>query len=211
MPHSSFRQSCFESTGESSVAPPQLFDTPRWYACRTRARAEKRADNLLSGRGVEAYLPLVEEVRQWSDRKKRVALPLFPGYVFARFDLRKTYEVLNTAGIVTIVRANGYPTPLRDEELESVRILVTGVNAGQGMPSPVETVTIGQQVVATRGVFAGIRGVLLETRGRTRVVVQLSVLCQAVSVEVPRRVLRSCARERGSAGGVEWSRGRASH
>lgn len=184
------RRSAFESNGESAVVPPQLFDTPRWYACRTRARAEKRADRLLAGNGVESYLPVIEQLRQWSDRKKRVAFPLFPGYVFARFDLRKTYEVLNTPGIVTIVRANGYPTPVRDEELEAVRILVTGVNAGEAMPRPVETVTVGQGVIATEGVFAGMRGVLLEERGRTRVVVRLSVLCQAVSVELPRRVLR---------------------
>ncbi len=191
MPDSRHRQSGFESNGESTVVPPQLFDTPRWYACRTRARAEKRAARLLAGNGVESYLPVIEQLRQWSDRKKRVAFPLFPGYVFVRFDLRKTYEVLNTPGIVTIVRANGYPTPVRDEELESVRILVTGVNAGQGTPGPVETVTVGQEVIATEGVFAGMRGVLLEERGRTRVVVRLSVLCQAVSVELPRRVLRS--------------------
>ena len=190
MPDSSYRRSAFEPNRESTVLPPQVFDTPRWYACRTRARAEKRAAGLLAGNGVESYLPVIEQLRQWSDRKKRVAFPLFPGYVFARFDLRKTYEVLNTPGIVTIVRANGYPAPLRDEELESVRILVTGVNAGKGMPWPVETFTIGQEVVVTRGVFAGMRGVLLEERGRTRVVVWLSVLCRAVSVELPRRVLR---------------------
>lgn len=190
MPDSSYRRLGFESNGESTGVPPQLFDTPRWYACRTRARAEKRADRLLAGNGVESYLPVIEQLRQWSDRKKRVAFPLFPGYVFARFDLRKTYDVLNTPGIVTIVRANGYPTPLRDEELEAVRILVTGVNGGEAMPRPVETVTVGQEVIATEGVFAGMRGVLLEERGRTRVVVRLSVLCQAVSVELPRRVLR---------------------
>ncbi len=183
----------YRSRGEFSgelTAPPHLFDTPLWYACRTRARAEKRAARLLAGNSVESYLPVVEQLRQWSDRKKRVAFPLFPGYVFARFDLRKTYEVLNTPGIVTIVRANGYPTPVRDEELEAVRILVTGVKAGEAMPRPVETVTVEQKVIATRGVFAGMRGVLLEERGRTRVVVRLSVLCQAVSVELPRRVLR---------------------
>ncbi len=190
MPDASYRRLGFHSNGEPVVVPPQLFDTPRWYACRTRARAEKRADRLLAGNGVESYLPVIERLRQWSDRKKRVAFPLFPGYLFARFDLRKTYEVLNTPGIVTIVRANGYPTPVRDEELEAVRVLVTGVNAGGAIPMPVETVTVGQEVIATEGVFAGMRGVLLEERGRTRVVVRLSVLCQAVSVELPRRVLR---------------------
>jgi len=79
----------YRTSGEASgelAASPQLFDTLRWYACRTRARAEKRAARLLSGNGVESYLPPIERQRQWADRKKRVAFPLFPGYVFARFD-----------------------------------------------------------------------------------------------------------------------------
>ena len=191
MSDASCPRSGFESNGESTVVPLKLFGTPRWYACRTRARAEKRAARLLAGNGVESYLPVIERLSQWSDRKKRVAFPLFPGYVFARFDLRKTYDVLNTPGIVTIVRANGYPTPLRDEELESVRILVTGVNAGHGMPRPVEKLEIGQEVIVTEGPFSGMRGVLVEDRGRVRVVVRLSGLRQAVSVELPRRVLRT--------------------
>lgn len=190
MPDASYRRSGFESRRESAGVPSDLFDTPRWYACRTRARAEKRAARLLAGNGVESYLPVIDQLRQWSDRKRRVAFPLFPGYVFARFDLRKTYEVLNTPGIVTIVRANGYPTPLRDKELESVRILVTGVNAGHGMPRPVEKLEIGQEVIVTEGPFSGMRGMQVEDRGRTRVAVRLSGPRQAVSVELSRQVLR---------------------
>jgi transcriptional antiterminator NusG len=174
-----------------TVTPPELFETPRWYACRTRARAEKQADRLLAGHGVESYLPLIEQERQWSDRKKRVALPLFPGYVFARFNLRMMHGILSMPSIVTILRTNGYPTPLRDEELRSVRILVTGVNAGHGLPPrPVETLEVGQEVIVAEGAFAGMRGLLLEGQGRVRVVVRLSVL-QAVSVQLPRRLLRS--------------------
>ena len=176
---------------DRTVAPAQLFDTLRWYACRTRARAEKQADRLLGSHGVESYLPLIERERQWSDRKKRVAFPLFPGYVFARFNLRMIHEVLSTPCIVTVVRTNGYPTPLGDEELESVRVLVAGVNAGKGLPTPVEYLDVGQEVIVSEGPFSGMCGVLLEERGRARVAVRLSALRQAVSVELPRQILRS--------------------
>ena len=180
-----------ESNGSKTVIPSELFETLRWYACRTRARAEKQAARSLVGRGVESYLPLIEQERQWSDRKKRVAFPLFPGYLFARFNLRMTHEVLSTPGIATILRTNGYPTPLRDEELQSVRILVTGVNAGHGRPRTVENLEVGQEVIVTEGAFAGMRGLLIEGRGRARVAVRLSVLRQAVSVELPKRLLRA--------------------
>lgn len=190
MEGSSSRESAIESIGESNVKPASFHETC-WYACRTRARAEKRAASLLANNGFESYLPVIERLRQWSDRKKLVAFPLFPGYVFARFDLQRSYDVVNIPGIVDIVGVDGEPAPIRDVELESVSILVSGVNAGEEMPRLVETFTAGQVVIVIDGAFAGMRGVLLEERGRTRVVVRLSGLCQAVSVELPRRFLRS--------------------
>ena len=54
----------------------------RWYACYTRSRHEKRVAERLRQRGHTVFLPLVERVRQWHDRKKRVPWPLFPSYVF---------------------------------------------------------------------------------------------------------------------------------
>src|SRR5207247_9430806 len=86
-----------------------------WYACRTRPRAEKQVGRLLRLRRVESYVPLLEQVRQWTDRKKRVGFPLFPGYVFARFSLAMVHEVLRTPGIVTIVRNHAGPAPDADD------------------------------------------------------------------------------------------------
>src|SRR2546425_62460 len=165
----------------------------RWYACRTRPRAEKLADRLLRLRGVESYLPLLEQVRQWTDRRKRVGFPLFPGYVFARFGSGMVHEVLRTPGVVTIIRNDGCPTPVRAEELESIRILVACVNAGNAPPEPVEFLQAGQEVLVARGPFSGIRGVLVEDRGRARVVIRLSTLRKALSVELPRENLRAAA------------------
>jgi len=173
---------------------PQTGDayrTCRWYACRTRPRAEKRAGQLLRLRGVESYVPLLERERQWSDRTKRVGFPLFPGYVFAQFSLGMMHEVLGTPGIVTIVRNDGNPAPVRSEELESIRVLVACVNAGNAPPEPAEFLEAGQEVIVAHGPFSGIRGVLVEDRGRTRVVIRLSALRRALSVELPRTILRA--------------------
>jgi len=164
-----------------------------WYACRTRPRAEKQVGRLLRLRRVESYVPLLEQVRQWTDRKKRVGFPLFPGYVFARFSLAMVHEVLRTPGIVTIVRNHAGPAPVADDELDSVRTLVAGVNAGNPPPEPVEFLEVGQEVIVARGPFSGIRGVLGEERGRARVVIRLSALRTALSVELPREILRAAA------------------
>jgi transcription antitermination factor NusG len=168
----------------------ELYPVARWYACRTKARAEKQVDRLLSGAGFGSYLPLVQLERQWADRKKKVAFPLFAGYVFARFRLGQIHEILRTPGVVTVVRVNGYPTPIREEELESVRRLVAGVNESGVMPSPSDYLEAGQEVVVMEGPFKGMRGVLLEFKGRTSVVVRLSAIRQAVRVHIDRRQLR---------------------
>ncbi|MCH8998646.1 MAG: UpxY family transcription antiterminator [Proteobacteria bacterium] len=172
------------------MAPSLLYRVARWYACHTRARAEKQVNRLLRGIGVESYLPLVELQRQWADRKKCVAFPLFPGYVFAQFDLRQTHEILRTPGVVTIVRTNGYPSPLRDEEIASVRILMQGVDQTGILPSPADYLASGEAVVVTDGPFRGMRGTLLETRGPARVAVRLSGIHQAMSVELDRAVVQ---------------------
>ena len=169
------------------------YHTYRWYACRTRPRAEKRAGQLLKLRGVDSYVPLLERERQWSDRKKRIGFPLFPGYVFGQFSLAKVHEVLRVPGIVTVVRSDGNQAPVRPEELESIRALVACVNAGNAPPEHVEFLESGQEVIVSHGPFSGIRGVLVEDRGRTRVVIRLSALRRAWSVELPREILRAAA------------------
>jgi transcription antitermination factor NusG len=107
--------------------------------------------------------------------------------------LATIHEVLRTPGIVTIVRNDAGPARVADDELDSVRALVAGVNAGNAPPEPVEFLEAGQEVIVAHGPFSGIRGVLREQRGRARVVIRLSALRKAVSVELPREILRAAA------------------
>lgn len=183
------RRSVLES-GCGEGPPPELYAEPRWYACRTRSRAEKAVARRLAGSGLESYLPLLRQERQWADRMKRVEMPLFPGYVFARFDLTRLHEVIVTPGVATVVRANGQPTPLREVELESVRALVAGANETGMVPSAVPELEAGRQVVVAEGPFQGVRGTLVEERGAHRVVVRLGAVRQAVAIEIDRRLLR---------------------
>ncbi len=165
--------------------------SPGWYVCQTRARAEKQVNRMLKLRGVEAYLPLLAQVRQWTDRTKRVDFPVFPGYVFAHFGPDQIHQVLLTPGVVTIVRSDGAPAPVREDELESVRILLACANAGHPPPELVEFLELGQEVLVREGPFSGVRGVVVEDRGRARVVVRLRALKRALSVELPRGMLRA--------------------
>lgn len=186
--------SVFDTGAPRTTAPRELYEVARWYACRTRARAEKQVNRLLAGSGIESYLPLIEQERQWADRKKRVAFPMFPGYTFARFDLSGFHQILMTPGVVTVIRTNGYPAPLRDEELESVRLLEKAANETGVVPVPVEFVEPGEEVIVISGPFEGMTGVMIETRGARRVAVRLSAIQQAMAVELPPAALRPLGR-----------------
>ena len=161
-----------------------------WYACRTRARAEKKVFAALEGRSVESYLPLVPRDRQWADRVKRVHFPLFPGYVFARFDAGGMGRVVTVPGLTEVVGVEGRPRPVDEDELETVRVLVAGIEATGREPHPSDYLSLGEAVEVVDGPFRGMRGTLVDERGSSRVVVKLDAIRQALGVEMAREYLR---------------------
>lgn len=177
-------------TQEERRAPAELYVEPRWYACYTRARHEKQVHGLLGRRGVESFLPLIPRVRQWKDRKKVVPWPLFPSYVFGRFTLDAMHAVLTTPGVSTIVRANGYPTPIPDQDLENVRRFATAVAEVGTEPDPRPFVKEGQRVRVADGPFHGVEGVVVERRSRRRVLIGLDVIRQGFEIDIDAKYLQ---------------------
>lgn len=154
--------------------------TAHWYALRTRSRHEKRVEEQLAARGVEPFLPLVERWRQWKDRRKQVAFPLFPGYCFARFGPGERVQVLKTQGVVQILGNKDGPLPVPESEIEAVRRLVTSTLPYDPHPYLRE----GMMVEVIRGPLAGIRGVLVRKGSRARLVISVTLIQQAASVEL---------------------------
>ena len=159
---------------------------PHWYALYLRSRYEKRVSERLQENAVETFLPLVEEVHIWSDRKKRVLEPLFRGYSFVRSDLRNKEIILQTDGVVRLVGIGPRPSPIPDEQIEWIRIMVTGSS------TVVKEVYLpaGERVRVIGGPFEGLEGIIVRTKSSTRVVVSLDVIAQSVSVEVSPEFLR---------------------
>ena len=171
-------------TDAERTPPASLYSKPHWYACYTRARHEKQVEAQLRERGFESYLPLVEQVRKWSDRTKVVQFPLFPSYVFGRFTLHELHTILTTPGVSTIVRARGYPSPIPDADLENVRRFAS-VLADSGLePAPAPFFDEGQWVRVLHGPFEGIEGIVVEARGRKRVLVGLAAIGQGLEIDI---------------------------
>src|ERR1700730_16008897 len=97
---------------------------PRWFAIRTSPRWELRASSELSHRGLETYLPICRVKHNWSDRKKIIEQPLFPGYLFGRFHLADRVRVLQSPGVKQIVGIGATPSPISDTEIASLQTLV---------------------------------------------------------------------------------------
>ncbi len=174
--------------------PEAQLRTPHWYALRTRARTERRAGLRLHDRGFDVFTATARMERQWSDRVQRVELPLFPGYIFARFALTEITEVLGTPGVAGVVRSEGVPQPVRDDEMESVRSLASGVDRTGTAPEPIDPLDLldaGDEIRILSGPFEGMRGVLLDgPDGRTRMAVKVHAIRQARAVVLDRAHLK---------------------
>ncbi len=153
---------------------------PAWYALRTRSRHEKLVEEQLTAQGIEPFLPLVHRMRQWKDRRKQVAFPLFPGYCFARFPLRERLGVVKIRGVVQIIGNHDGPIPVSEREIEAVRQLVTCT-----LPyDPHPYLKAGMLVEVIRGPLKGVQGVLVRKGTRARLVINVSLIQQAASVEL---------------------------
>jgi transcription antitermination factor NusG len=97
----------------------------RWFAVWTRSRHEQVVRAQLDEKHVPAFLPTLTKWSRWKDRRKQIEVPLFPGYVFAKFDPDTRLTVLKCTGVVSIVSVNGMPVPVPTDEIENIRTLVS--------------------------------------------------------------------------------------
>jgi transcription antitermination factor NusG len=152
----------------------------RWYAVYTKHQHEKKCADLLVRKSVETYLPLYQSVRRWQDRKKLIALPLFPSYVFVRSTLETRSEILSTPGVFFIVGVAGRACAIPDQDVESMRTMTTS----RARIEPHPFLKSGEHVRIFRGPLTGVHGILSRANNKDRVVLCVEPLQKAVSVEV---------------------------
>jgi transcription antitermination factor NusG len=161
-------------------ALPAEYYEARWYAAHTSANQEKRVAEQLAARDIEHFLPSYTSVRRWKDRRVTLQLPLFPGYVFVRTELRNRLPVLQIPGLARLVGFGGMPTPLPQEEVDTLRAgLTSGVHA-----EPHPFLTVGRRVRVRSGAMAGLEGLLIRRKNGCRFVVSVELIHRAVALEV---------------------------
>ena len=153
---------------------------PHWYAVYTCANHERRVADQFAYRGVDHFLPQYGSVRRWKDRRVRLQLPLFPGYVFVHLALIDKLRVLQVPGVAKLVGFGGQPVALPDEQLEGLR---AGMN-GQLCAEPHPYLVVGRRIRIVRGPLQGAEGFLVRKKGAFRVVLSLELIMRSVAVEV---------------------------
>jgi len=151
-----------------------------WFAITVKIQYEKVVADALTARGLEAFLPYYVAQRRWSDRVKKIQVPLFSGYVFGRFDAERRSEVCTIPGYRSIVSFGGKPTPVDPQELEVIRRVVQA----DGLFEPHPFLRTGQTVRVTRGPLAGVEGILTQMTDGFQVIVSVSILQRSVAVKL---------------------------
>jgi len=165
---------------------PDGFPQKFWYAIHVRSRFESQISTVLRSKGYEEFLPTYRCRHWWSDRAKELDLPLFPGYLFSRFDARERLPILKSPGVIAIVGLGKTPIPIPDEEIEAIRAIVRS-----GLPAePWAHLTVGSRVFIEAGPLAGLEGIVVNVDKRFRLVVSLSLLQRSVGVEIERSWVR---------------------
>jgi len=151
-----------------------------WFAVRVRTKHENSVARLLAGKGYEFFLPTQVCRRHRSDRIKNVETPLFPGYLFCRFDPLYRLPILKTPGVIEVAGYNRVPVPIEESELAPIRSLVSA-----GLPNhPWPFLAVGDRVRITAGALKGHEGFLVGFKGGYRLVLSVTLLQRAVAVEI---------------------------
>ncbi len=154
----------------------------KWYVLQAKPLKEKKVFEQIHKKNIEVYLPTVETIRYWSDRKKKINVPLFPGYLFVFADKHERYDAIsNTIGALRYLMYQRRFAVVKEEEINNIRISLV-------KPERVKIEDIclleGDYVEITGGIFKGLKGVIVQFRGNYKLMVSITEINTTFSVEL---------------------------
>ncbi len=154
-----------------------------WLVIYTTPRAEKKVNERLEEQGIETYLPLYKTIRQWSDRKKKVELPLFSSYVFVHVSVKERLQVLETDGVVRFLYYLKKPAVVRPKEIDAIKLFL---HETEGLKIKVE---VGQKVEIASGPMEGVYGEVIRI-GKEKLLLRIEQLSMSLVAEVERGMVK---------------------
>lgn len=164
-----------------------------WYVVKTAVRSEKKVQERLEKGGFETYLPLIKTIKIWSDRKKKVTIPLIASTLFVHTSPKNLRNVYSYQGVSSILNYLNKPALVKDFEINNLRILLQDDELKNVITT--SELTIGETVEVVRGPFQGIIATAIATEQKFRVVVELQSLGSCFVVNVPKSYVRKMKKE----------------
>lgn len=150
----------------------------------TRCHHERKVAKILGFESFDVFFPTRKILSRWSDRRKIIEIPLLPNYLFVNTSVERFDQIINSPGVAYILGYNGQPTPVADEEVESLRILVR--SGREVLPYPY--LQEGDRVLIKEGFLKGVVGILLKADLHLwRLVISVDLMNRSVAVTVPAR------------------------
>ena len=171
-----------ESISTGTISSLTVDVEAKWFAVQTRARHEKKVDTQLHEHRIKSFLPLSNELHQWSDRRKLVRQPLFAGYLFVHIpdspEAKKS--VLTTMGVCWFVGNGGVGSPIPDKQIQDIETILNSPLAA----APFPFVHVGQKVRIRGGCLDGVEGILVAKDNDRRVVVSVDLVRRSLAVQI---------------------------
>lgn len=159
----------------------------KWYALYVKSRTEKKVAIELEAEEIDFYLPLEKKLRQWSDRKKWVEEPLFRSYIFVYVGIKDYYKALYVQGAMKYVSFEGKAVPVPQQQIDAVKYYLEEkdpiLHEDQDWKE-------GKEVEVMAGKLTGLKGILIQAKGKNYIKVQIDVVGSAIVVKIPKKHLR---------------------
>ena len=154
----------------------------KWYVLQAKPLREIKVSEQIVKKNIEVYLPLVETIRHWSDRKKKIKVPLFPGYLFVHANNNERYSAISdTQGALRYLKYEKRFAVVSNEEINNIRISLI-----EPERIKIEETNLfeGDLVEITHGVFKGLKGVIVQFRGNYKLMVSIVEMNTTFSVQL---------------------------
>lgn len=157
-----------------------------WYALYTKSRSEKKTALELQIKQIEVFLPMIKTIRQWSDRKKMVEVPLINSYLFVKVSEREYYDVLNTPGAVKYISFGGKASPIREDQIDLLKKMI---KAEISLEVSHEKIEVGQRIKIIAGPFIGTQAEVVQIKNNTKLIVRFDQLSVSFLAEISKNDL----------------------
>jgi transcription antitermination factor NusG len=170
-----------ETAGDHANWHPET-GAPVWFALAVKPRHDKAVAKTLETKGFQTFLPVYTKRQEYASRRKNSELPLFPGYVFCRFNALRRLPILTTPGVTQILGVGNMPIPISETEITSLQIAIKA----QLLVQPFPFLQVGRRVRIHKGVLAGVEGIVMGSKQCLRLVLSVTLLQRSVLLEIDR-------------------------